>query len=360
MLIEMSGQYLVYFFHGMTTFFFTYNTYLLLKIKGRTRLQTLLCVIFIFWTLSTILDFFFYTEFSKNEQLSTLIRMFDTMIVPICSFFVLELVSPKWFTHKRGVNILFPFLLIIIVYIVFPTTWYYAAFLIYTILFSIVFFVIIAFATKRYNKYILKNYSYNENIDIKWILIVSILLFMILMIWVITSYHVTYFGNCFYYISSTLLWILIIHRANKHVNIFVPNNLNVSHLLNLEIEENSKEPITIDDSLNFEEQLKTVFEEKQLYLNSKLTITDAARAIGTNRTYLSSYLNNELKMTFYDFVNSMRIEMKAKPLLKEKVRNFTIEEIAQASGFNSVSTFHRAFLKQTGKTPNDFRKSSDK
>ena len=60
------------------------------------------------------------------------------------------------------------------------------------------------------------------------------------------------------------------------------------------------------------------------------------------------------------FVNSMRIEMKAKQLLKEKVRNFTIEEIAQESGFNSVSTFHRAFLKYTGKTPNDFRKSNDK
>lgn len=352
----MSGQYLVYFFHGMTTFFFTYNSYLLLKIKERTRLQTLLCVIFIFWTLSTILDFFFYTEFSKNEELSTLIRMFDTMIVPICGFFVLELVSPKWFTHKKGINILFPFILIALVYIIYPTKWYYAAFLIYTILFSISFLVIIAFATTRYNKYILKNYSYNENIDIKWILIVSILLFMILIIWVVTSYNVTSFGNCFYYIFSTILWMVIIHRTNKHVNIFVPNNLEINHLLNLDIEED-KEQIEIDDSSNFGNQVKTVFEQKQLYLNSKLTINDVARAIGTNRTYLSSYLNNELNMTFYDFVNSMRIEMKAKQLLKEKVRNLTIEEIAQESGFNSVSTFHRAFLKHTGKTPNDFRKN---
>jgi AraC-like DNA-binding protein len=154
--------------------------------------------------------------------------------------------------------------------------------------------------------------------------------------------------------------MVIIHRTNKHVNIFIPNNLEINHLLNLNIDEDSKEPIRIDDSSDFGNQLKTVFEQKQLYLNSKLTITDAARAIGTNRTYLSSYLNNELKMTFYDFVNSMRIEMIAKQLLKEKVRNFTIEEIAQESGFNSVSTFHRAFLKYTGKTPNDFRKTIDK
>lgn len=356
----MSGQYLVYFFHGMTTFFFTYNTYLLLKIKGRTRLQTLLSVIFIFWTLSTILDFFFYTELSKNVQLSTIIRMIDTMVVPVCSFFVFELVSPKWFTHKKGINILFPFILIALVYVFFPTKWYYAAFLIYTMLFSIILLLIVGFATTRYNKYILKNYSYNENIDIKWIFIVSILLFIILIIWGVTSYHITTFGNCFYYISSTLLWLMIINKTNKHVNILIPNNLNVSHLLKVNIEEESKGPISIDDSFNFDEQLKIVFEEKQLYLNSKLTITDVAREIGTNRTYLSSYLNNELKMTFYDFVNSMRIEMKAKLLLKEKVRNLTIEEIAQESGFNSVSTFHRAFLKHTGKTPNDFRRTCDK
>ncbi len=353
----MDGQYLVYFFHGMTTFFFTYNTYLFLKIKERTRLQTLLCVIFIFWTLSTLLDFFFYTELSKDKQLSTIVKMIDTIVVPLCSFFVLELVSPKWFNHRKAIYTLLPFVAMIVTYIFYPTQWYYAAFLVYTSIFSIIILVVIGFASTRYNKYILKNYSYNENMDVRWIFIISILLFVILVIWIITSYEITWLGNSFYYFSSTILWLVIVNKTNKHADIFIPNNLDFYKLLKVDIEETQEKSILIDDSFHFDELLKDAFEQKQLYLNPKLTINDVARSIGTNRTYLSSYLNNELKTTFYDFINSIRIERKAKQLLKEKNINLTIDEIAQQSGFNSVSTFRRAFIKNTGKTPNDFRKT---
>jgi len=354
----MNGQYLVYFFHGAATFFFSYNTYLLLKIKERTRLQTLLCTIFIFWTLSTLLDFFFYTELVKNEQLSTIILMIDTLLVPICSFFVLELVSPKWFNYKKAIYILLPFMAMTVTYIFYPTQWYYAAFLIYTIIFSIIILLVVGFAATRYNKYILKNYSYNENMNVKWIFLISILLFIILMFWTVTSYSITWLGDCVYYISSVILWIIIMDKTNKHTNVFITNNLAINRLLKVDIEECSEKQMLIEESFHFEELLKEAFEQKQLHLNPKLTINDVARSIGTNRTYLSSYLNNELKITFYDFINSIRIERKAKQLLKEKNINLTIDEIAQQSGFNSLSTFRRAFIKHTGKTPNDFRKTN--
>lgn len=354
----MNEEYLVYFFHGMTMFFFAYNTYLFLKIKERTRLQTLLCVIFIFWTLSTLLDFFFYTESSKDEKLSTIVKMIDTIVVPLCSFFVLELVSPKWFNHRKAIYTLLPFVAMTIIYVFFPTQWYYAAFLSYTSIFSIMILVIVGFAATRYNKYILKNYSYNENMNVRWILVITILLFIILIIWIITSYEITWLGNSFYYFSSTILWLVIVNKTNKHTNIFIPNNLDFCKLLKVDIEETQEKSILIDDSIHFDELLKEAFEQKQLYLNPKLTINDVAHTIGTNRTYLSSYLNNELKTTFYDFINSIRIEKKAKQLLKERSINLTIDEVAQKSGFNSVSTFRRAFIKHTGKTPNDFRKTN--
>ena len=356
----MHGDDILYYFHGMATLFFLYNIFLLLRIKNRTRLQKILSVIFIFWFLTTILDFIFYTKLVRNEYIRTIVLMIDTLAAPACSFFVLELVSPKWLTFKRAIYILLPFIFMILIYVFHPTPNFYELFLDLTVLFSIVIVVLVGFATTRYNKYILKNYSYNENIDIKWIFPISVLFFITMILWAITSYNINWLGDSIYYISSIILWTIIIFKTTNHINIFLPNNLEVNSLLKVTIDEPIQEPIILfEDSIHFDRLLKQAFEQKQLYLNPKLTINDVAHEIGTNRTYLSSYLNNELKITFYDFINSMRIEMKAKQLLKEKARNLTIEEIAQESGFNSVSTFHRAFLKHTGKTPNDFRRTND-
>lgn len=101
-------------------------------------------------------------------------------------------------------------------------------------------------------------------------------------------------------------------------------------------------------------------EEQQLYLNPKLTISDVTNAIGTNRTYLSSYFNNKLNITFYDYINNLRIEKTGKQLLATYPYTMNIDEIAERSGFNSTSTFRRAFFKNTGMTPLQYRKSIQK
>ncbi len=90
--------------------------------------------------------------------------------------------------------------------------------------------------------------------------------------------------------------------------------------------------------------LHRIFEEEHLYLNPKLTIMDLAQAIGTNRTYISNYLNKVLGTTFFDYVNQYRLSY-AEQLLRQT--KMSIEEIADRSGFNSRSTFRRAFLKRS-------------
>lgn len=49
-------------------------------------------------------------------------------------------------------------------------------------------------------------------------------------------------------------------------------------------------------------------EKGRMFLNPKLSLTEVATAIGTNRTYLSEYLNNDLDTTFYEYVNGFRIK----------------------------------------------------
>ena len=52
-----------------------------------------------------------------------------------------------------------------------------------------------------------------------------------------------------------------------------------------------------------ESRIQLLMEQEKLFLMSKLTIMDLATKIGTNKTYLSEYLNSNLNMSFHDFVN---------------------------------------------------------
>ena len=105
----------------------------------------------------------------------------------------------------------------------------------------------------------------------------------------------------------------------------------------------------------FAQKLPAIMEAEELYLNPSLSIKDLTQRIGTNRTYLSDYFVHVKQTSFYEYINGLRIEKKSVPLLTEHPE-YTMERIASESGFRSVSTFRRAFLKQKGVTPSDYRK----
>jgi AraC-like DNA-binding protein len=102
----------------------------------------------------------------------------------------------------------------------------------------------------------------------------------------------------------------------------------------------------------FAEKFNTLFEKKKLFMNPKLTIIDLAKEMGTNRTYISDYLNKDLNTTFFDYVNQRRIQESELMLRTTKE---SLENISSQSGFNSPSTFRRAFMKKYNCTPGKYR-----
>jgi AraC-like DNA-binding protein len=108
---------------------------------------------------------------------------------------------------------------------------------------------------------------------------------------------------------------------------------------------NDAEPTSAQLAL-IREKIIMLFEEKKIFLNKDLTIWEVAKIIGTNRTYISSFINNDFKQNFSSFVNSYR--MKHAQSIKNQNPNIHKEDLAEMSGFGSVSSMHRAFtqLKQ--------------
>ncbi|WP_418510576.1 helix-turn-helix domain-containing protein [Corallibacter sp.] len=101
-------------------------------------------------------------------------------------------------------------------------------------------------------------------------------------------------------------------------------------------------------------KVKNSIESKKLYLNGKLTLNELAKSVNTNPKYLSQAINHSLELSFVDFINKYRVEESKKQLLKADNSILTLEAIGLKSGFNSKSSFFRAFKKHTNLTPKQF------
>lgn len=105
-------------------------------------------------------------------------------------------------------------------------------------------------------------------------------------------------------------------------------------------------------------ELERCMETDKIYLNSRLTLNDLATAVGTNKTYISKYINSQ-GSTFYDFINKYRID-EACRLIDQMATGdrLTMADVATLSGFNSVSSFNRYFSKVKGITPTTYLRDS--
>ena len=101
-------------------------------------------------------------------------------------------------------------------------------------------------------------------------------------------------------------------------------------------------------------KLETLLLENKIWKNPQLTLQDLATEVGTNRIYLSNYLNNTLNTTFYDYINSFRLK-EALKYLDDPNSTAKLVEIAEMCGFNSISTFRRVFVRVKGCSLAEYR-----
>lgn len=102
-----------------------------------------------------------------------------------------------------------------------------------------------------------------------------------------------------------------------------------------------------DDSLlsRFE---NLIFGKKE-YLEAGLTLTDVAEKLDTNKTYISRLVNNTYNLAFPDLINTLRVDYAEQYIITH--RDARQQEIAEACGFTSASSFNNVFKKITGMTP---------
>ena len=209
----------------------------------------------------------------------------------------------------------------------------------------------------EYTAYLSENVSDPESYDLRWLkrtmIILSILYFLYVVL-LLTDRTILYVV-----IKAVMLvvWFYFFYKA-----LFLKNiRLEHSFKNGWDLPSNDDEEEDDDDEeqrgalfKRYAEEVNAWFEREKPYLNDDLRLTDLQRVFPISRSYLSQLFNKELGMSFSDYVNQFRVEeskrlMDAEPLA-------SIQEIAERSGFHSMSTFRRAFIKQTGIVPSEYKR----
>jgi AraC-like DNA-binding protein/uncharacterized membrane protein YfcA len=110
---------------------------------------------------------------------------------------------------------------------------------------------------------------------------------------------------------------------------------------------------------NIEQLLLRHCIDTQLYLQHDLSLLQLAKAVGTNRYYLSQYFSS-LDMNYNTYINDLRINHFV-GLYREALdtqRSFTVQQLALESGYRSYTTFSDAFKRKMGLSVKSWMKAA--
>lgn len=332
----------------------------------------------------------------------------DLLTLPMYAIVLVEACRPLWMNWSRAFCFYIPFVVLMVAFWVHPVPLAYYAMHFAAILCAVFILLWALRELPRFERALKEEYSYAEYINLHWLRGVILLFFCLLMLWVYDSMASGVRYDNIFLFNSLVMWIaacfcfyrqsVVINAVksyfvepsedNAETNLDAAENdldkamahleaadadLNASHAHTQpeSVAETVAEPqpvaeqpvepepeeLKLQQEAAFAERMYLLFEKEHVYLNPRLRLSELAMLLGTNRTYLSQYFNQNCESTFYDFVNDYRIHH-AKLLLHST--DDTLETIAMNSGFNSLSTFRRAFVQREGMSPIEFRASNGK
>lgn len=327
-------------FYAMTAWMFLYKGDRLSKLAS--LLMGTICV-------QCIKDMvFIYLGLYDDPYYWPVMTSIDIVAIPMYAFILMELVRPGILNLKQIIIHEIPFVLLPAIYIATRIDIFYYALVITAATYGTFFMLWSNFNISKYNSRLKERFSYTENINLNWLRVILYSFYLILALWILDCLIIHLYLEGTYMIGTLVIWIVIDFFIYKHESV----------LDELYGEQETNAPIEQDITAasitpNLGKRIEDLFHKQQIYLNPHLKVSDVAKTVGTNRTYVSNHFNHEIGTTFYDYVNGFRLEYACRLL---ETTNESIKCIAEKSGFSSPQAFIRVFTRQKGISPTAYRK----
>lgn len=207
----------------------------------------------------------------------------------------------------------------------------------------------------RYKKLEKESFSFKQN-PLTYLYYILYCILTCLIFWAISFISSTYFCFEFNYINYNSVWMTIpffIHVIG-YFSLYQPEFFRMP----IEIKEiEKKNRISELDAQLLTQKLDKIMLEDKIYLNSELTLKEVSELLQTSTNNISWLLNNTYNTTFYDFINSYRVDEFLKKIEANEHHKKTLLALSYEVGFNSKSTFNRAFKFVHQQTPSQFIKN---
>ncbi len=369
-MIETETAKWIYLLYGMEIMYFALMAWLF-WFRSRGRVKKMLAVLMAIFVVQYAKDLPLIDTFCQlpGGAVSRLTGCTDFVAVPVYGFILAELCRPGWLKARTMAWTELPFLLLPALYAVLRQEWIYYSLTALAAAYGVACFCWMWHELPRYHQRLKDEYSYDEDINLHWLRGVTALYFFILLLWLADCVQPSAYTILAYLALSLAGWMAVCRFIYKQELVISTVRGSSDSADCTELETGNDEAQTAEASptaaalapeasaeetfSQIEKRLQKLLDEEKVYLEPKLRLLDLARRLGTNRTYLSRYFNTRLHTTFYDFVNNYRLAH-AQTLLQET--DYPLESVASLSGFNSLSTFRRAFAAaHNGESPQKFR-----
>ena len=226
-------------------------------------------------------------------------------------------------------------------------------------------------AYRSYRKYINQEFSNTDLLSYNslhwWIKLFAAGVIVTLVLEICGSFMDFSYQNSWwhYFIMSILVYVSGFLFQSIDPDLSRQLHFNADHVITLISEESSSTKTDsatedVPDLSAYDHILRRLKEsmiEDKIYLQSDLNLGQLAKVVGTNASVLSKVVNTRYGSNFNDFVNGYRCDAVKQAIDEGRHNDLTFLSLAIDAGFNSKSTFNRAFKKKYGINPGEYAKN---
>lgn len=130
--------------------------------------------------------------------------------------------------------------------------------------------------------------------------------------------------------------------------------INLEALLITLIRDFSQNNVQIEGDIGSDGKITNVCEYINQHYTEKIVLDDLCFLFGLNKTSLCKKFKSEYGTTILDYITKLKVN-EAKIYIRE--HEFSVTEISEKLGFNSIHYFCRLFKKHTGLSPKEYSKT---
>ncbi|MFL5772029.1 MAG: helix-turn-helix domain-containing protein [Flavisolibacter sp.] len=120
-----------------------------------------------------------------------------------------------------------------------------------------------------------------------------------------------------------------------------------------------KSALQKDTASKIHRDLSMLMQSQKVFKQEELTLPQLAEMLNVHPNNLSQVINTYENKTFYDYINTLRIEEFKELVQLPQNSRYTLLSLAFEVGFNSKTSFNRNFKKITGQSPSAYLKEAN-